>query len=358
MIQRVSRSLFFLFDGLVLILFVVGYLARYIHPRHAWAAGLIATGLIYLTLALLACTVFVALSRRWKLLALHVALVVLAAIRFMPFDGSAAAEGETLTILTYNTSRGGGARADELGQAILELVQEERPDLAAFQEAAIEFHLTAPIVRPRLPLAALIDSLGYTTIGPRADSVTFTHQPVIGHVELLEQSRTILPNSTPEEETMEVTRTHFSWQGREAVHYNLHLRSFGTQKPWEDEAADPFSWSFWASYLRQYRHAYLIRACDTERIRALLNQETLPLIVSGDFNSTPHNWTFHHLAQGLQDAFQVAGTGWGATYHARLPFVRIDHVLVSPEWEVAAAHVSQAPISDHLPLTVKLRWRE
>ncbi len=95
-----------------------------------------------------------------------------------------------------------------------------------------------------------------------------------------------------------------------------------------------------------------------EQIRAMLAQETLPLIVSGDFNSTPHNWVYYGLADGLVDAFRVAGRGWGATYHADFPVARIDHVLVSRAWKVVQAHVSKAPYSDHLPLVVRLRWRE
>ena len=155
-----------------------------------------------------------------------------------------------------------------------------------------------------------------------------------------------------------VVRTHFRWQGREGVHYNLHLNGFGTDKPWEDKRLDLFSPRFWWIYLQQYRDAYLRRARESEKIRALLDQEHLPLIVSGDLNSTPHNSAFYWLVDGMQDAFKVGGRGWGATYHVRLPVVRIDHVFVSPEWQIVSARVSEAPYSDHFPLVVRLRWRE
>lgn len=359
MMRRFLRIVFQLLDGGLLILFLVGYLARYGHPRYAWWAELIATGLPYLSLLLIGSTVGVALARWWKLLAVHLVLIVLVIIRFVSFDGGAAPASEDLTVMTFNTSRGGGERADRLGRAITALVRAEAPHLAAFQEAYIQYHPAAPTVRPGQVLAGLVDSLGYRTIGPNGGQrATYTPQPVLGRIELLEQTQDVLSRNAENEPTARVVRTHFRWQGREAVHYNLHLRSFGGDKPWEDQQRDVFSLGFWRTYLRQYRQAYLVRAREIEQIRAMLARETLPLIVSGDFNSTPHNSAFYGLADGLQDAFHVAGRGWGATYHVEWPVARIDHVLVGPEWKVVSAHVAKSTASDHLPLVVRLRWRE
>ena len=347
-----------LLDGMILVLFMIGYLARYGHPRYSWWADLVATGLPFLSLLLVGATVLVAGVRAWKLVVVHGLLVLLALIRFTPLERGTAPGSVDLTLLTFNTSRGGGARADELGRSITALVRSEAPDLAAFQEAYIEYYPRGRAVRPEAALAALIDSLGYRTIGPhREGKATYTPQPVLGRLNLIEQTQLVLRRDQRGRPASQVVRTHFRWQGREAVHYNLHLHSFGEDKPWEGERADLFSPGVWRTYLRQYRDAYLVRAGEVDKVRASMDQETLPLIVSGDFNSTPHNSAFYRLAEGLQDAFKVAGWGWGATYHVRMPMARIDHVLVSPAWKIVTARVSQAPHSDHLPLVVRLRWR-
>ncbi len=355
--RRFFGTVLLLLDGGLLLLFVVGYAARYVHPRYAWGADLVATTLPYLALILVGAAVLVALARRWRLLLLHLVLVVLAAVRFLPPERGAVPAPDDLVLLTFNTSRGGGARADDQGRALTALVRAETPDLVAIQEAFVEYHPSGQAVRPSETLAALVDSLGYRTIGPDGSrGATYTPQPVLARLDLIEQTQIVLEPTTQGEPTSRVLRTHFRWAGREAVHYNLHLRSFGNRKPWEEDM-HVLSVAFWLRYLRQYRAAILVRAREAELIRALLNRETLPVVVSGDFNSTPHNWAFHHLAQGLQDAFLVAGTGWGATYHARWPLARIDHVLVGPQWQIVSAHVSSAPHSDHLPLVVHLRWR-
>ncbi len=357
--RRFFRTVILLLDGGLLILFLVGYLARYGHPRYAWWAELIAIGLPFVSVLLLGATVFVALGRRWKLLAVHLVLIGLAALRFVSLEGSAEPTPEDLTLLTFNPSHGGGTRADVQGRAITALVRAEAPDLVAFQEAYIEYHPTTPRVRPGQVLAALIDSLSYRTIGPNGgQQATYTPQPVLSRVELLEQTQTVLSRNAENQPTARVVRTRFRWQGRQAVHYNLHLRSFGNDKPWEDQRRNPFTLGFWKRYLRQYRDAYLAREKETAQIRAMLARETLPLIVSGDFNSTPHHSAFYRLAEGLQDAFKVAGRGWGATYHVDWPVARIDHVLVGPEWKLVSARVAAPTVSDHLPLVVRLRWRQ
>ena len=351
-------------DGLLLLLFSIGYIARYVRPSLFWWPQLIAIGLPYLSLLVLLATVPVAWSRRWRLLGVHGIALVLIALRFVPAERGAAPQPDDLSLLTINTSRGGGhARADDLGRAITRLIRAEAPDLVAFQEAFVEFHPTGQAVRPEALLAALIDSVGYRTVGPLPrPGATYTPLPVLGldHVDLLEQTQTKLfkTGAAEGEPDTKVLRTHFRWKGREAIHYNLHLRSFGSRKPWTDEDPGWFGLANGWSYLQQYKEAFLMREQEITQLRAMLGEETLPVIISGDFNSTPHNWGFHGLAVNMQDAFKVAGQGWGSTYHRRWPLARIDHVLVDPAWEVVEAHTIVAPFTDHRALAVRLRWRD
>ena len=151
-------------------------------------------------------------------------------------------------------------------------------------------------------------------------------------------------------------RTRFRWQGRDAVLYNLHMRSFGSRKPWKDDVA-LLRPATLVSYLQQFRQAYMDRAWEAEQLHAMMREEELPMLVVGDFNSTPHSWVYRRMSDGMQDAFLTAGRGWGATYHTHLPVTRIDFILASPEWEVVSAHVPAVALSDHRPVVARLRWR-
>ena len=158
-------------------------------------------------------------------------------------------------------------------------------------------------------------------------------------------------------------RVRFRWRGREAVLYNLHLRSYGAAKPWRDPRLDVLAPRTWLPYLRQYRDAVRARAREVERLAEHIDRETLPVIVAGDFNEGPFTWAYRRLSRvpgggRRTDAFHAAGRGDGRTYHGRRPVVRIDFVLADSAFEVVDAYVPASTFSDHRPVVVRLRWNE
>lgn len=359
--MRALRILFYAGYGLLATVFLAAYTAAFVQPGGPfWWLGLLAVGIPYLSAALVLATPFVlALRRSRVLVAVHALALLCVAVRFVTLErllpGPAPA-GDPLTVMSFNVPRWWGGDPEAKTRGLEQLVADVAPDLVCLQEAWVA-------LRPgRLDatehVVPLIRRLGLRP-GPLVPANLEIYLPVLGQgVEVIEQRRVELPVPPGEVHAPEVVRVHFRWQGREAVLYNVHLRSFGSDKPWRADEAHLFDVGFWRGYARQYRRAYRARAFEALHIRTLLDAETLPLIVAGDFNSTMHNWEFRHLRGGLRDAFGVAGTGWGATFHSRLRFARIDHVLVSREWAVTRAVVPQVRVSDHLPLVAYLRWRD
>ncbi|WP_246095213.1 endonuclease/exonuclease/phosphatase family protein [Streptomyces roseicoloratus] len=88
-----------------------------------------------------------------------------------------------------------------------------------------------------------------------------------------------------------------------------------------------------------------------EAVRA----ERLPrVVVMGDFNGTTGDPALGALTSPLRSAHSEAGAGFGLTWPASFPLVRIDQILVrgvSP----AAAWSLPATGSDHLPVAASLR---
>ena len=354
--RRVFRGSALLLDAALILLFLAGYAARYVPPRHVWWIQLVAIGLPFLSLLVLGATAVAAVARRWRVLGMHLALTALIVARFVPFERFAREAGpdpEALTLMTFNAGWGWTTGGDA-PRGMAALIRREAPDLVALQEAEVTFSRRAIPVRPSAYVAPLVDSLGYR-IQPPGSATHHLSKPVLSRFPLDELTEQTLHRG--ENEVNELVRVTFTWQGRAAVLYNVHLRTFGGQKPWEDDAFRLFDFASWLRYARQYRDAFLIRARQIEQIRRMIDAETLPVLICGDFNSTPHNWGYRRMTAGLTDAFRVAGSGWGATYHQRLPFVRIDYVLASPDWEVTSARVAGAGLSDHRALVVNLRWR-
>jgi len=100
------------------------------------------------------------------------------------------------------------------------------------------------------------------------------------------------------------------------------------------------------------------------QISALLGAEWMvqalkrrPLVVCGDFNSSPLSGVYRELGRELRDV-QRANSRCKATWPASLPFWRIDHIFVSPSFSVLRSDVLLQGLSrtasDHLPLLADL----
>ena len=355
--KRFVRILFAAANFLAALLFLAGYLAYHVPFGAFWWFELAAVFLPYMALALAGMAVLLALTGPRRMLLLNAALLALFLLRANPFARPGAApdaleaSGDTLTLLTLNAPAVWPVAPPDRPERMARLVEEIRPDVIGLQEASLAWYDQEPFVRSDAYVSILLDSLGYSSMRP--ENAAWTQQPVLGKPQVAQVTR--LPLYTGGRRTSHVIRARLRWQGRDFIVYNAHLRTFGEKKPWEDIRPSTFGAGNVMRYLRQYRAAYRIRARETERIAALLDEETLPVILFGDMNSAPNNRVYRMLSSRMRDAFAEAGEGWGMTYHARLPAVRIDYVFVSEEWEVVSARVPKARVSDHLPLVVSLR---
>jgi endonuclease/exonuclease/phosphatase (EEP) superfamily protein YafD len=84
--------------------------------------------------------------------------------------------------------------------------------------------------------------------------------------------------------------------------------------------------------------------------------------MAGDYNATYGHAPFRRLlAVGLRDAHIEAGRGLATTWPVNNlllpPLFRLDHVLVSREFEVLAAREGRGPGTDHRPVVADLVLR-
>ncbi len=82
------------------------------------------------------------------------------------------------------------------------------------------------------------------------------------------------------------------------------------------------------------------------------------LILCGDFNSGPLSPLYFLLRRRLHDAQRAGGRAARATWPARYPLLRLDHVWVGKALSVERAYVPRDRLtqmaSDHLPIVVDL----
>lgn len=139
-----------------------------------------------------------------------------------------------------------------------------------------------------------------------------------------------------------------------AVHFSLPLKPRG-----EDDSDADIGLSPLLRYNERRRNAQI------HNLLELLESETSPFIVAGDFNMSDASLIYDGIAARMQDAWRSAGNGAGRTWPVAeaihwprviLPFLRIDYVWHSEGLRATAATVGEPIGSDHLPLSVEIEW--
>jgi len=140
---------------------------------------------------------------------------------------------------------------------------------------------------------------------------------------------------------------------------NVHLQSiyFGKQ---DYETIDEFretqnlDESGTKSIVVKLKKAFERRAKQADQLKAFLNAQTKPVILCGDFNDLPNSYVVNRVSKNMKDAFLDYGFGIGHTYNGKIPFLRIDYILTTPNFVVHKFQIVNNKISDHFPIYVEL----
>lgn len=82
-----------------------------------------------------------------------------------------------------------------------------------------------------------------------------------------------------------------------------------------------------------------------------------PDLVLGDFNAPRRSRALARLPAGFRHAYEAGGSGWSATWPARLPLLAIDQTIVGPALVVRAYRLRTTRISDHRLQVTELDFR-
>jgi vancomycin resistance protein VanJ len=92
------------------------------------------------------------------------------------------------------------------------------------------------------------------------------------------------------------------------------------------------------------------RGEESQTIRTRARQIGGPFILAGDFNTPDDSPMFKNAWGDFQDAFSMAGLGFGTTYAKHHTWLRIDHVLADPGWRCVECQTGADVGSGHHPV--------
>jgi endonuclease/exonuclease/phosphatase (EEP) superfamily protein YafD len=90
-----------------------------------------------------------------------------------------------------------------------------------------------------------------------------------------------------------------------------------------------------------------LRVKQVTAFQAMASKEHLPLLLAGDTNLPGLSALLRRQLSGYADGFSSASWGFGYTYPARRPFLRIDRVMAGPELGFSQFQIGCPGVSDH-----------
>jgi endonuclease/exonuclease/phosphatase family metal-dependent hydrolase len=101
------------------------------------------------------------------------------------------------------------------------------------------------------------------------------------------------------------------------------------------------------SIAKRLKISFKKRALQVEVIKNHMNDSPYPIVVCGDFNDTPNSFSYQKIVNGLNDSFLQKGSGFGSTFLGKIPFLRIDYILHSPNVKIQSFTTHKGKLSDH-----------
>lgn len=268
------------------------------------------------------------------LLPSFIALFVYYSPYMLPKSQAEVGDAPQLTVASYNV-----LVLDDDMDDVATIIHEMDVDVVAIQELGVEM---ADYLAD-----ALAEIYPYQALHPQEGRYEYYRgQGIFSRYPILEdeywQYRD-LPIIHREPATHGHQRVVLDFDGAEVVVYNTHM--------WPSVA--------WSNMVTIKPHPEIDEGhrVAVDRIMARTLEETLPLVLLGDFNMTDQYNEYDFITEHYTDSWRNIGNGLGFTYPTTLPFpiVRLDYVFHSSQWESIHAQVwDDSGPSDHLPLKVTL----
>lgn len=331
---------------------VLTLLAPYVNPDRWWGFPVLGLAAPAVYLVIVALALYWIVRWRWIFAGAMLLLVFVGLFKvslfykpeFKRYYGDSGPERGSFTVLTYNVRLFYDDDGDDCAGRIARLIEAHRPDILCLQEYNARLAEASPEFR------SLAD--GYDRTFGGEDDVQDRSLVIWSRYRIL-RSGTIEPHASiwadlaVGEDTVRVFCNHLR-----STAIKSSDDAFITQHQYLSDTAREVKLR---SIVQRFRENSVLRAAQVDSIARVIGSAPRTKIVCGDFNDTPMSYVYRRMAEGLSDAFRVCGRGYSHTFRGFYNTLRIDYVLVSPQLEPQAYEVFDEPLSDHLPVWVRLK---
>ncbi len=251
---------------------------------------------------------------------------------------------DSLTVMTYNRGQHGNHSLQPFKKAT-------QPDLLVLQDA---------------PGKA-------TAFGRSEDYSEFVETRSLGEHTLLSRypilEQSILPVQPPRTRNR-AARFVIDWKGTRVAIYSVHLQT--PREALQSYMRGSFLYGLvglpgtpWEARRLKMQEFWDLQVQDVETILKAVRAETIPTIVLGDFNAPSSGYIHRLITRELADAHAEAGRGFGFSFpgstrnplSAGGPWMRIDCVFFTPQWEALNSITEPDRPSQHRAVVATLRLK-
>lgn len=358
--KKKQRNVIFGVSAMLLMLLAAGllllsYLSAAADPEKVWFFSIF--GLLFFPFALLNLVLMVwAAVRRSRLFVIPL-LALLPSLLFVGryvrfgggqhpgYDGDGG--GVPLRLLTCNVDRFAFSRgrmpADECADSVFAYLRRQNADIICLQEYATDNPSSLKsYISSRMPGYG-IEYYLMKGRGRYCGNITLSRFPALGKGKMLFEDSSNL-----------ALYSDYCADGRRFRVYNCHFESYAISMSniWKSMTGDGES-------LRKTEHKYRKsisrRPRQVSSVLAHIEESPVEAVVCGDFNDNPMSYTYHRISNGRKDTFVEAGRGFGATYSAFWPMLRIDYVFIPETWTACSHRTDRVKLSDHYPVVAEFR---
>ena len=227
---------------------------------------------------------------------------------------------------------------DDVPDEILSFINEKNPDILCIQEYSKSANVDLKVY-------------SHKYIFTEGDQIK-TSQAIFSKFPIINQGDIAFPNSSNNVIFADIKR------GKDIIRvYNMHLQSIKIS-PDINEINDNIDVIDQGKSQRLFYRisaAFKQQQQQAEIIKEHKKNCSYPIIICGDMNNSAFSYVYRNIKGKLNDSFEEAGLGFGATYKFRYYPARIDYIFANNKMEVKKFEVfSDFENSDHYPIMAKL----
>ena len=333
---------------------VLSYLSAFVNPAKAWFLTL--PGLLFFPLALLNIFLFGwAVARRSKaflipLIALLPTFFFLGRyFRFAAGDNSMAGP-DAVRIVSYNVGRF-GMHAENSGAAsraacrdsVYSFIEKCDADIICLQEFSTQGNARKELSErfPGYDIEYYLFSGRFSDFG----------NVILSRLPIRDKGVVKFDGST----NLSVYADIFE-AGRKIRIYNCHFESYNISFPGMVKSLREKRKDVLHETEEKMKRSLSLRPKQVDKVMRNIADSEYETVLCGDFNDNPMSYTYQRLIKGHDDTFCKAGSGFGATYAALWPLLRIDYIFTPENCRIISHKSPRIRFSDHYPVVADVSF--